>query len=128
MNLKILSYTVIALVLSGCVSSGGAPTKPVPPSAKALNDAQIRNALIGNKLNNVQKPTSMSFNADGTEIFQRSGAKPQTLYWTVNDGVLCFAATGLRTECYRVKADNKDYWFVEPDSGKPRYQYTLTPQ
>lgn len=128
MNLKSLSYTSLALVLSGCAASGTNPVKPTPPSAVALNDAQIRSALVGNKLTNIKKPSSMSFNADGTELFSGADGYSATEDWTVKDGVLCIAAKGFPTECHRVKADNKDYWFTDPDSGEVKSQYTLTPQ
>jgi hypothetical protein len=128
MNLKSLSYTLIALVLAGCASSGGSAAKPVPPSAATLNDAQIRNALVGNKLTNVNKPSSLSFNADGTENFSGADGYSATERWEVKDGVLCISATGFATECHRVKAENKDFWFIDPRSGEVKYQYKLTAQ
>lgn len=128
MSLKRLSYTLIALALSGCATSGSSLSKTVPPSAITLDDAQIRSALVGNKLTNIKKPSSLSFNADGTEFFNGADAYSATERWTVKDGVLCIAAKGFPTECHRVKADNKDIWFVDPSSGEVKYQYTLTPQ
>lgn len=128
MNLKSLSYTLIALVLAGCASSGGSPAKPVPPSAVTLNDAQIRSALVGNTLTNINKPSSLSFNADGTENFSGAGGYSATERWEVKDGVLCISAQGFATECQRVKADNKDVWFIDPRSGEVKSQYTRTAQ
>jgi hypothetical protein len=131
MNLKRLSYTLAALVLTGCATSGGHTVKPIPPSAVALDDAQIRSTLIGNKLNNIGtsgNPYSLSFNADGTEIFQMSGKSPQTEHWTVKDGVICFIMPKDPTECYRLKKDKDDYWLVKPDTGEVHYSYTLSAQ
>ena len=128
MNLKTLSHTLIVLALAGCASSGGTSVKPVPPSAASLDDAQIRSTLVGNKLTNIKKPASMSFNADGTEFFSGADGYSATEHWTVKDGVLCIAAKGYATECQRVKADNRDVWFVDPGSGEVKSQYILTPQ
>lgn len=131
MSLKIVEYAVIALILAGCASSGGSSVKPITQSAVALDDAEIRSALIGNKLKNIGtsgKPYSLSFNADGTEIFKMSGNEPQTERWTVKDGVICFIAPKQPTECYRLKKDNGDYWLVNPDSGAVHFHYTLEPQ
>lgn len=125
---KSLSYTLIALVLAGCASSGGSPAKTIPPTAAALDDAQIRSVLVGNKLTHTKKPASMSFNADGTEFFSGADAYSATEQWTVKDGVLCIAAKGFPTECQRVKADNKDVWFIDASTGEVKSQYTLSPQ
>jgi len=127
-SIKSTSFTIIVLVLSGCATSGSEPMKPVPPSAVTLDDAQIRAALTGYKLNNVNKPSSLSFNADGSEIFKRSGAEPLTERWKVKDGILCIESPGYPMECARVKADKDDYWFVSTDSGEVRYQFTRSPQ
>ena len=121
----------LSLVLSGCASSGGDTVKPVSASAVALDDAQVRSTLVGNKLNNVGTsglPYSLSFNADGTEIFQMSGKQPETEYWTVKDGVICFTSPKIPKECYRLKKDKDDYWLVHPQTGAVHYHYTLTPQ
>ncbi|WP_282411091.1 hypothetical protein [Pseudomonas sp. PS02303] len=121
----------LSLVLSGCASSGGNTVKPVSASAVALDDAQVRSTLVGNKLNNVGTsglPYSLSFNADGTEIFQMSGKQPETEYWTVKDGVICFTSPKIPKECYRLKKDKDDYWLVHPQTGAVHYHYTLTPQ
>lgn len=121
----------LSLVLSGCTSSGGNTVKPVSASAVALDDAQVRSTLVGNKLNNVGTsglPYSLSFNADGTEIFQMSGKQPETEYWTVKDGVICFTSPKIPKECYRLKKDKDDYWLVHPQTGAVHYHYTLTPQ
>ena len=104
------------------------PTTPIPASAVTLDDAQIRAALIGYKLNNVSKPSSLSFNADGTEIFKTSGADPLKEFWRVKDGTVCIESPGYATECYRVKSDENVYWFVKPESGEVLYQYTRAPQ
>lgn len=131
MNVKRLSYTLAALVLTGCVTSGGQHIKPIPPSAVALDDAQVRSTLIGNKLNNIGTtglPYSLSFNADGSEIFQMSGNAPEKEYWTVKDGVICFKSVKNPNECYRMKKDQDDYWLVNPDTGAVHYSYTLSPQ
>jgi hypothetical protein len=128
MNIKSLCFSFIALALSGCSTSGSDPAKPVPPSAVTLDDAQIRSALIGYKLNNVSKPSSLSFNADGSEIFKTSGAEPVKEQWKVKDGILCIESPGYPTECVRVKADKSDFWFVNADNGEVLYQYTRSPQ
>ena len=123
-----LSYTVVALVLAGCASSGAGSAKPVPSTAVALDDAQIRSVLVGHKLTHTKKPASMSFNADGTEFFSGADAYSATEQWTVKDGVLCIAAKGFPTECQRVKVDNKDVWFIDPSTGEVKSQYTVSPQ
>lgn len=128
MNIKCLNFTLIVLALAGCATSGSDPIKPVPSSAVTLDDAQIRAALVGYKLSNVSKPSSLSFNADGSEIFKTSGAEPVKEQWKVNNGILCIESPGYPTECARVKADKNDYWFVSTDSGEVRYQYTRSPQ
>ncbi|MBV6821627.1 hypothetical protein [Pseudomonas sp. PD9R] len=131
MNLKSLSYLLMALVVSGCSSSGGNTIKPVTASAVALDDAQVRSTLVGNKLNNTGTsglPYSLSFNADGTEIFKMSGNPPETEQWSVKDGVICFTSAKTPKECYRLKKDNQDYWLVHPDTGAVHYHYTLSPQ
>ncbi|MHC8343751.1 hypothetical protein [Pseudomonas sp. RT6P73] len=131
MNIERWSYILLALVLSGCASSGGNTVKPVSASAVALDDQQVRSTLVGNKLNNVGTsglPYSLSFNADGTEIFQMSGKQPETEYWTVKDGVICFTSPTIPKECYRLKKDKDDYWLVHPETGAVHYHYTLTPQ
>lgn len=131
MNLKGLSYTLAALALAGCASSGDHIIKPINPSAVALTDVQIRRTLIGNKLKDIASngnPYSMSFNADGTEIFMISGSQPQVERWTVKDGVICFIVPEDPDECYRLKKDKDDYWLVHPDTGEVYYSYTLAPQ
>jgi hypothetical protein len=131
MSIERWSCIFLSLVLSGCASSGGNTVKPVSASAVALDDAQVRSTLVGNKLNNVGTsglPYSLSFNADGTEIFQMSGKQPETEYWTVKDGVICFTSPKIPKECYRLKKDKDDYWLVHPQTGAVHYHYTLTPQ
>ncbi|QVW25714.1 hypothetical protein KJF94_09280 [Pseudomonas hormoni] len=131
MNRKTLYCIVIAIALGGCASTPQHVIKPVTPAAVALDDAQIRSTLIGHKLNNIGKtglPYSLSFNADGTEIFALQGNPPETEHWTTKDGVICFTGAKIRKECYRLKKDNDDYWLVYPDTGKVHYHYTLTPQ
>lgn len=131
MNIKYFSFFLLALVLSGCASTGEKTVKPVSASAVALDDAKVRSTLIGNKLNNVGPtglPYSLSFNADGTEIFKLSGNPPETEYWAVNDGVICFTGAKIPKECYRLKKDKDDYWLVHPDTGAVHYHYTLSPQ
>ncbi|WP_408596907.1 hypothetical protein [Pseudomonas sp. PLMAX] len=131
MNKEYWSCVFLALVLSGCASSGGHTIKPVSPSAVALDDDQVRSTLIGNKLHNVGPtglPYSLSFNADGTEIFKMSGNPPETEHWTVKDGVICFTSPKIPKECYRLKKDKDDYWLVDPQTGAVHYHYTLTAQ
>lgn len=131
MSIKCCSYILLALLLSGCASTGGNTVKPVTASAVALDDDQVRSTLVGNKLNNTGPtglPYSLSFNADGTEIFRLSGNPPETEYWAVNDGVICFTGAKIPKECYRLKKDKDDYWLVHPDTGAVHYHYTLTPQ
>lgn len=131
MNIKICSCLLLSLILSGCASTSEQKIKPVSASAVALDDEQVRKTLIGNKLNNIGRtglPYSLSFNGDGTEIFRMSGKPPETEYWTVKDGVICFTAAKSPKECYRLKKDQDDYWLVHPDTGAVHYHYTLTPQ
>jgi hypothetical protein len=131
MSIKYWNCIFLALVLSGCTSTGGSAVKPVSTSAVALDDAQVRSTLVGNKLNNIGTsglPYSLSFNADGTEIFTMSGNQPEKEYWTVKDGVICFTSAKNPKECYRLKKDKDDYWLVHPDTGAVHYHYTLTPQ
>ena len=131
MNNHCWSCLFLALALSGCASSGAPTIKPVSPTAVALDDDQVRRTLIGNKLNNVGKtglPYSLSFNGDGTEIFKMSGNQPETEYWTVNNGVICFTSPKITKECYRLKKDKDDYWLVHPETGAVHYHYTLTAQ
>lgn len=131
MNLKGLSYTLVTLALAGCASSGDHIVKPISPSAVALDDAQIRSTLIGNKLKDIAangNPYSMSFNADGTDIYMMSGSEPQLEHWTVKDGVICFVMPEDPTECYRLKKNRDDYWLVNPDTSEVYYSYTLAPQ
>jgi hypothetical protein len=125
------AYIVVSLITTGCGSSGGQVIKPVTPTAQTLNDEQIRTTLIGKKLNNIGttgRPYSLSFNADGTEIFQMSGNPPETEHWVVKDGVLCFSSVKIPHECYLLKKDQEDYWLVNPDTGAVHYHYTLTSQ
>ena len=131
MNIERWSCLFLVLVLSGCATSGGNTVKPVSPSAVALDDEQVRSTLVGNKLNNIGtsgKPYSLSFNADGTEIFDMAGNPTETEYWTVKDGVICFTSPKIPKECYRLKKDKDDYWLVHPQTGAVHYHYTLTPQ
>lgn len=131
MNLKGWRYILMVFFLSGCASSGSYVIKPVTPSAVALDDNQVRSTLIGNKLNNIGtsgRPYTLSFNADGTEIFEMSGNPPETERWTVKDRVICFTSAKNPKECYRLKKDKDDYWLVHPDTGAVHYHYTLTPQ
>lgn len=131
MNIKSWSCILLALVLSGCASTGESTVKPVTASAVALDDAQVRSTLVGNKLNNIGTsglPYSLAFNADGTEIFTMSGHPPEKEYWTVKDGVICFTSAKNPKECYRLKKDKDDYWLVHPQTGAVHYHYTLTPQ
>lgn len=131
MKSKAWALIVITLGLYGCASTGGQVVKPVTPTAKALNDDEIRSTLIGKKLNNIGttgRPYSLSFNADGTEIFQMSGNPPETEHWVVKDGVICFSSVKIPHECYRLKKDQEDYWLVNPDTGAVHYHYTLTSQ
>ncbi|MDB6143849.1 MAG: hypothetical protein JWP80_2893 [Pseudomonas sp.] len=131
MNVECWSYLFLTLVLSGCASSGSSAAKPISASAVALDDDQVRSALVGNKLNNIGTtglPYSLNFNADGTEIFKLSGNPPETEYWTVSGGVICFKSAKNPHECYRLKKDKDDYWLVDPQTGAVHYHYTLTPQ
>lgn len=131
MNIKGWSCMFLVLALSGCAPSGGKVVKPVSATAVALDDDQVRSTLVGNKLNNIGTsglPYSLSFNADGTEIFKMSGNPPETEYWTVKDGVICFTSAKNPKECYRLKKDKDDYWLVDPQTGAVHYHYTLTPQ
>ncbi|WP_397450845.1 hypothetical protein [Pseudomonas sp. NA-150] len=131
MNVSALKLLAIAALLTGCASSGQSGIKPIPPSAVALDDAQIRSTLIGNKLLNVGTsglPYSLSFNGDGTEVFQMSGNAPEVERWSTKDGVICFVTSKNPHECYRLKKDNDDYWFVKPDTGEVHFHYTLKPQ
>ena len=131
MSKEYWSCIFLALVLSGCASSGSHTIKPVSPTAVALDDEQVRSTLIGNKLNNVGPsglPYSLSFNADGTEIFKLSGNPPETEYWAVKDGVICFTSPKIPKEYYRLKKDKDDYWLVDPQTGEVHYHYTLTAQ
>ncbi|VVP79472.1 hypothetical protein PS918_02149 [Pseudomonas fluorescens] len=131
MNIRYCSCFLLALILSGCASNAGNTVKPVTASAVALDDDQVRSTLIGNKLNNIGTsglPYSLSFNADGTDIFKMSGNPPETERWTVKDGVICFTSAKISKECYRLKKDKDDYWLVHPDTGAVHYHYTLTPQ
>jgi hypothetical protein len=131
MNIKGWHCILLALTLSGCASTGGHTVKPVTASAVALDDSQVRSTLVGNKLENVGPtglPYSLSFNADGTEIFRLSGNQPEKEYWTVKDGVICFTSPKTPKECYRLKKDKDDYWLVHPDTGAVHYHYTLSPQ
>ncbi|QZP32194.1 hypothetical protein [Pseudomonas sp. DR48] len=131
MNIERWSRLFLVLALSGCATSGGNTVKPVSPSAVALDDEQVRSTLVGNKLNNIGPsglPYTLSFNADGTEIFTLSGKPPETEYWTVKEGVICFTSPKIPKECYRLKKDKDDYWLVHPQTGAVHYHYTLTPQ
>lgn len=131
MNIERWSCLFLVLALSGCATSGGNTVKPVSPSAVALDDEQVRSTLVGNKLNNIGPsglPYTLSFNADGTEIFTLSGKPPETEYWTVKEGVICFTSPKIPKECYRLKKDKDDYWLVHPQTGAVHYHYTLTPQ
>jgi hypothetical protein len=124
-------FVMLTLIITGCASSGRQVIKPVTPAALALNDDQIRSTLIGKKLNNIGttgRPYSLSFFADGTEIFLMSGNPPETEHWTVKDGVICFSSVKIPHECYRLKKDQEDYWLVNPDTGVVHYHYTLTSQ
>lgn len=125
------AYLPLIALICGCTSSGGTVIKPVASTATALNDEQIRSTLIGHKLHNIGttgRPYSLSFNADGTEIFQMSGNPPETEHWVVKDGVICFSSVKIPHECYRLKKDQDDYWLVNPDTGAVHYHYTLSPQ
>lgn len=131
MNIKRWSCIGLALALYGCAPSGGHTVKPVSASAVALDDEQVRSTLIGNKLKNIGPsglPYSLSFNADGTEIFKMSGNDPETEHWSVKDGVICFTSVKIPHECYRLKKDKDDYWLVDPQTGAVHYHYTLAPQ
>jgi hypothetical protein len=131
MNKEYWGCLFLALVLSGCASSGAPAIKPVSAAAVALDDDQVRRTLIGNKLENVGKtglPYSLSFNGDGTEIFRLSGNQPETEYWSVNNGVICFTSPKTAKECYRLKKDKDDYWLVHPETGAVHYHYTLSAQ
>lgn len=131
MSRKTLYCIVITIALGGCASAPQQVIKPVTPTAVALDDAQIHSTLIGHKLNNIGKtglPYTLSFNADGTEIYTLQGFSPETERWTTKDGVICFTSPKIRKECYRLMKDNDDYWLVYPVSGKVHYHYTLTPQ
>lgn len=131
MNTKSVVYIVLALMLTACASPGEKKVKPIPASAVALDDQQVRSTLIGNKLRNIGEtglPYSLSFNADGTEIFKMSGMPAETEYWSVKDGVICFTSAKIAKECYRLKKDKEDYWLVHPETGAVHYHYTLSPQ
>lgn len=116
---------LLGLVVVSCAA--GAEQAPVPANAKTLGNDEVRQALVGKRIYSHLKngvPYSMSFNADGTEVYRESGQPPATEKWTLKDGVVCIYAKDWPVECSNVKAAQGDLWFVNPEDGSIRYHYT----
>jgi hypothetical protein len=72
-------------------------------------------------------PYSITFSADGTDVFEMAPNPPEKERWTLENGVVCVIPKGYPTECSHVKTANNEFWFVDPKSGKVNAHLKLTP-
>jgi len=125
MNLPMIFGFTSALIVAGCASDSGHSS--APPEAVALTGGQIPGALSGKRFKSVTwkgNPFSMTFNADGTEIFQESGSAPQKERWEIKGDQVCVSSPSYPEECSEVKALGQDLWFVMPGTQKTRNHFT----
>ena len=118
------------VLLAGFASSHGAGQAPVPVNAKTLNNAEVQQALVGKKINSRLSngtPYSLTFNADGTDIYKESGKDAEKEKWTLENGVVCLFPNAYPKECSQVKQANGELWFVNKDDGSVRYHFTVSP-
>ncbi|VVO29499.1 hypothetical protein [Pseudomonas fluorescens] len=121
---------ILVLTVFGCGTTGSHEPPPVPPSAVTLDDGQARTALVGTRFyGNTRSghPYSISFFADGTDVFVMPPDAPVTERWALNSGVICIEMKKYPTECSQVKVANNQYWFVDPANGKVNAHLKLTP-
>lgn len=113
--------SLLLLSLAGCATTASSP-HPVPASAVTLSDQRILSTLMEKKLyGTTQKgghPYTITFSADGTDVFHMPPSPPETERWTLSSGVVCVMPRQYPKECSVVKTDNGEYWFVDPGSGK----------
>jgi len=117
-----LGASIVLLYLAGCAGSAGYQPPPVPASAVTLDDQQILSTLMDKKLYGTtregSRPYSITFSADGTDVFQMSPNLPEKERWTLTNGVVCVMPKDYPKECSQVKTANDEYWFVDPASNK----------
>lgn len=126
MNKPIKCLMTAMLVISGCVSNSA--HSPAPPDATAVSPEQIHGLLSAKTLNSTTqegKRFSMTFNSDGSEIFQESGSKAQRERWEVIGDQVCIASPSYPRECSQIKIKGGDIWFVVPGTTKTRNHFTV---
>ncbi len=121
MNVIQAGAAILVLAVAGCASTSINEPPPLPPGAAALDDAQARDALVGKTFSGTSRkghPYTISFRANGTDVFTMPPAAPETEHWTMTNGLLCIDMKSLPKECSRVNVMNNQYWLVDPSSGK----------
>jgi hypothetical protein len=122
MNSSAFGPPILLACLAGCSSSASYQPPPVPASAVTLDDQQIRGTLMDKKLYGTtregSRPFSITFSADGTDVFQMSPNPPEKERWTLTDGIVCVMPKDYPKECSQVKTANNEYWFVDPATKK----------
>jgi hypothetical protein len=117
-----LGPSVFLLSLAWCSSASAYEPPPVPASATTLDDQQIRSTMMNKKLYGTTRkgdyPYSITFSADGTDVFLMSGSPPEKERWTLTNGVVCVIPKDYPKECSQVKTANNEYWFVDPATKK----------
>jgi len=114
--------SLLLLCLCGCANAPSSSTPAVPATAVTLTDQQILSTLMEKTLYGVTQkgshPYTITFSADGTDVFQMPPSPPETERWTLSSGVVCVIPRQYPKECSVVKTENGEYWFVDPSSGK----------
>jgi hypothetical protein len=121
MNIPVILTIAVAAFVAGCASDAG--HSPAPPGATSLIGSQIPEALSGKTLKGTtrqQKPFTMKFSPDGTEIFQESGGPAQSERWVVKGNQVCVSSPTYPEECSEVKVSGQELWFIIPGTQKTR--------
>jgi hypothetical protein len=124
---KPMNVVITAMfVISGCVSDSA--HSPAPPDATVASTDQIQEVLSGKRLSSVThkgNTFSMTFNPDGSEIFEEFGSQAQRERWEVVGDQVCISSPTYPRECSQVKVRGRDIWFVVPGTTRTRNHFTV---